>query len=537
MTDTNPTPTLDARLAESRADRADKALTTISGWGALIIGVLALHRWIFGLQIDWWVRAGLIMCFGLTLTWAWGYWPEITARLRQWVRSGGLSTTVIAIVLIASLIIVNTLVRRRLPVKWDFTKNQRFTLAPQSRDVLKNLKDPVKATFFLPGGRSNARTRDLLKQYAEASDKFSYEIVDPLTRPQEIQAKGVTLNQDLSAGVLESGRKRQNVTEFTEKAMTGAFLKLTRGTPKKLLFTTGHGEPPIEAAPGGDPTRSIAGLKGILEEQQWPIESLNLYGKDAAAPNPEEVAAVVVLGPSREFAPEEAKRLEEYLSKGGRVLLALNVSGPTFESFLQPWGIKTKRDLVVDQRTGGLVPATAEGEPHASVRILREARALLSNVRTVSAISPAPAGITVTELVRSSRSSEVLNNFVPGKTNAEEALRTATQGQVSLAALSEKKLGAGDAAKAARMIVVGSSDFAYDAIARQLVGFDNVPLMSGMINYLAEEEALVSIPPKDEQTDQVFLTDDQGRLLLLIHYLDFPLLALILAVFVYLKRR
>ena len=65
----------------------------------------------------------------------------------------------------------------------------------------------------------------------------------------------------------------------------------------------------------------------------------------------------------------------------------------------------------------------------------------------------------------------------------------------------------------------------------------NEPLVSGMINYLGEDDALVSIPPKDENTEQAFLMPGQLTLFGWIHLGYFPLLALALAILVYLKRR
>ncbi len=519
-----------------KAERADRALTAFSGWAAMLAGILALHRWIFLGSIDWWARAGLILCVGLAVTWAWGQWPLIAGRLVAWRRTGGLNTSLIAVAMIAVLILANTMARRRLPWTWDLTKNQRFTLAQQSRDVLKSLKSPVKATLFVPGG-GDPRPRELLEQYAQASDRFTFNVVDSVSKPQEVRAANPQLNDDLTGIQLRvEGKAPQGVIEFNEKSLTSAILRLTRDAPKKLLFTTGHGEPSVVAA-GGDPRQSIQTLTSILKSQQWPVEPLDLYGKDAKVPDPALVAAVIIAGPLRDFTADELKRLGQYLDAGGRVLLLLNLSGPTYEKFLAPWGIKTRQDMVTDPRSGGLVVVTGAPDAHASVRVLRGQRALFTGARTVTSLTPAPAGVTVTELFKSGAGSEVVPNFTPGKMDFQQALRNATPGPASIAALAEKSIGTGDQAKKARVLVVGDCDFTYDSLVRLVPQAINAELAAGMVNYLAEEDALVAIPPKDENTEQVFLTEDQGRLLLLIHFLDFPLLGLILAVLVYVKRR
>ena len=512
-------------------------MTVASGWASIVLLVLGLHRWVAIGTMDWWARAGLILGAGLAIMWAWGYWPQIAARTRHWVRSGGLNTTVIAIGLVLCLIVVNLMVRRRMPVKWDLTQNKRFTLSDRSRQVLKSLDQPVQATVFLPAGagRSAARAKDLFKQYADAGDRFNWKRVDPLLEQEKylaINPPPRLSSTDFTGAILEYDGKRQDVTDFTEKEVTSAILKMTRSTPRKVLFVKGHGELEVEGQ-SGDPRKSIQVLLQDLRESNWPIETADLYGKTAKTPDPKEVAALVIAGPERELAPEEWKRVEEYLNKGGHVLLMLNPQGPTFSKQLASWGIKTGDDLVIDRVRGALV-VEADASAHQAVRSAR--RTLFLNMRSVTAASPAPGGITVTELLKSGATSEVVPNFVPGKTDLRQALANAKPGPTGIAAMAEKKIGTGDDAPTARLIVVGDNTFAVDQLTQVPNAF-NLTLASGLVSYLGEEEALVAIPPKDENTEQAFLTQDQLRLLSLIHIWDFPLLALVLAIIVYVKRR
>ena len=519
----------------SKAERVDHATTIASGWAALVLGVLGLHRFV-AVGFDWWARAGIILSFGLALMWIWGFWPQITQRTRHWVRSGGLNTTLIAVGLVIVLILVNTMVRRRIQVKVDLTKNKRFTLAPRTREILKSLKSPVQATLFLPSGRSGGQAKDVFKQYADASDKFNWTQVDPLVNPQKLLSMNPQpkLNPTTFTGaVLEYNGKRQDVTDFTEKDITSALLKMTRDSVRKIAFLTGHGEADPNAAPGGNPAKSIQEVVADLKASEWPVETLDLYAKTATTPDPAQIAEIVIAGPEKPFTEGEIKHLNEYLDKGGRVLLLLNAQGPSFKEFLKPWGITTTNDLVVDPTQGVLVTG-AERDAHVAIRPAK--RVLLQVAHSVKAASPAPAGVTVTELLKSGASSEVIPSFDPKKQDLRQALTKAQPGAVSIAALAEKSLGTGADAKKAKLVVVGDATFMVDQLA-QLPNLYNRDMATGLVNYLGEEEALVQIAPKDENTEQAFLTPDQGRLLPLIHLLDFPLLALLLAVIVYVKRR
>jgi len=529
----------DLAVRQRREDRADRLMTTVSGWAALVIGILGIHMWMktgattWGfLPSDQWARGAVILAFGLFVMWIWGYWPQIVTRVRQWARAGGLNNAMIAVGLIASLVLVNAIVRRMVIVKVDLTKNKRFTLSPRTRDLLKSLKEPVRATVFIPAGRSTAKARDLFRQYAEAGDKFTWSHVDPLIDQKTLLEKRPKLSQtDLTGAILEYQDKRQDLSDFTEKDVTSAILKMTRDTKRKIVFLKGHGEADPTALGGGDPGKSVQELGNDLKSLEWPIETVDLYAKDAKTPDPVETAVLVISGPERELAPQEQKHLNEYLNKGGRVLLLLDPNGPSMSSFLAPWGIKTSEELVLDRSQQGLVVVEAGRDAHESVRSAR--RVLFQPLRPVTSTSPAPSGVTVTELLKSGPFSEIAANAKPGK---PVDLKNTRPGPIGLAAMSEKKMGSGDDAKTARLVVVGDSTFIADQLTR-LPTFYNLALGSGLINYLGEEEALVSIPPKDENTEQAFLTPDQGRLLPLIHFIDFPLLAMALAIMVYLKRR
>ena len=518
------------------AERSEEIITIASGWGALVCTLLGMHRWVATGQFDWWTRLGIIAGVALAIMWAWGRGPAFASRIGAWVRSGGLNTTLVAVGLVICLVVVNTLVRRRAFVRLDLTKNQRFTLSQRSREVLKGLQQPITVTAFLTS-RADPRARDLLKQYADASEKFTWVAVDPLSDRKTVLEKQPRLNEtDFTGALFEMAGKKENVTEFTEKALTSAILKLTRTTDRKVLFLKGHGEPDI-AAPAGNPQRSLSMLKQDLEGVQWTTGSLDLYPKGAATPDPAEVAVIVIAGPRREFSADEQKRLDEYLNKGGRVLLLLDPEGPSFAKWLAAWGIKAGDNLVIGQQNGGLIVAGLEGA-HQAVKNLAGNRVIFPPMRSVGAAAPPPNGINITELIKSPEGSQLVDPFIPGKTNLQQALGTASPGVHPVAVIAEKSIGTGDQQKTGRLIVVGDNTYTADSLGRQLsMVAANVEMTSAWVSFLGEEEALVAIPPKDEQTEEAFLTPEQGRMLALIHFADFPLLALVLALVVYLKRR
>jgi len=64
------------------------------------------------------------------------------------------------------------------PVRRDFTETQLFTLASQSRQLVRNLQEPVKVWVTTSGPQD----RQLLENYLrQGSQQLEY--VDPQTRP------------------------------------------------------------------------------------------------------------------------------------------------------------------------------------------------------------------------------------------------------------------------------------------------------------------------------------------------------------------
>ena len=68
--------------------------------------------------------------------------------------------------------------------RFDVTQAKRFTLADQSIKLLQSLTYPIKIIgFYSLTERERETFTDLLKQYAQHTDKISYEVVDPDRQP------------------------------------------------------------------------------------------------------------------------------------------------------------------------------------------------------------------------------------------------------------------------------------------------------------------------------------------------------------------
>ena len=109
---------------------------------------------------------------------------------------------------------------------------------------------------------------------------------------------------------------------------------------------------------------------------------------------------------------------------------------------------------------------------------------------------------------------------------------TDPKGPFTVGEIAEKTIGS----KKARVVVIGGSEWAMDLLAEDPTT-SNRYLFTNAVNWLADEDVLVDIPPRDEPPEQVFLTPEQKLRTLFINLLLFPVACLFMAVFVWWKRR
>ena len=199
----------------------------------------------------------------------------------------------------------------RHSVQWDLTDAGTYTLSPQTLQILSNLKSPVKVMGFYTAQSDALRVQaeDLLRTYEAHTDKITHEMVDldqkpTLAQQYQIRAEGL---------LFLSGDKRQEVLGTTESDFTTGIIKLTSTEQKTVGFVVGHGERGLDTADNA----SYQQAKQALEQDNYATTTVNLLN----GPVPDNVAAVVLAGPTQPLADQERQVLRDYLQKGGKLML------------------------------------------------------------------------------------------------------------------------------------------------------------------------------------------------------------------------
>lgn len=435
----------------------------------------------------------------------------------------GLNTAVALLLFLAIVVVVEALAIRH-NVRMDLTEGRRHTLSDQSIKLLKSLGQEVHAVaFYRTDEPGKAAAKDLLDQYAHFSSKFRYELVDPDRHPALAKRYGITTYGTV---VVESGGKEEKVQGAEEEKITNALVKLLRQEKRVIYFLTGHGEGDLESAE----RQGLSQVKQALTQLHYEVKPLLLLREKEV---PKDAAVLAIAGPQKELLPTELQAIEAYIRRGGKLLVLLDpFAASGLAELVKRYGILMGQDIIVDRLSravGGdyLLPVVTQYEPHPITKDFTLA-SLFPFARTVDAATEAPQGVAVQVLGRTSSDSWAETDkaaldrgeasFDKGKDRpgpvpvgavATIEVRSEVRGPTSKASTEGETVNREPSTvnRRARIVAYGTSAFIKNAYLN-LSG--NRDLFLNSVSWLAEEEALIAIRPREAKFTPLVLTANQA---------------------------
>jgi ABC-type uncharacterized transport system involved in gliding motility auxiliary subunit len=434
--------------------------------------------------------------------------------------------------------------------RWDLTAAKQFSLSDQTRKVLQDLKQPVHIRVFARTGE-DAGFRDRLDEYTYVSKQVSVEYIDPEKKPAIAQQYGVTA---LGTVVLEYGTRTEKVTSEGEQELTNALIKVVQGRQPKVYFTQGHGEK--------DTTNSdrsgYASISSALTSDNLQVDKVVLAQQTSV---PADADVLVIAGPRTDFLQPEIDMLKAYLARGGKVFFLLDpvikADQPQLtllEGLLKDWGIEAGHDVVLDVSgmgrligTDESVPVAASYPPHPITQNFNLLTAY-PLARSMSPVQGGTNGHTAQSLIETSRSSwaetdiKGLASGQPAKLDDKDKKGPISLGAAVSAPATESaaKVDAkgtdtsSDKKPETRVAGFGDSDFASNAV---LGVQGNRDLFLNTVNWLAQQENLISIRPRDPEDRRITLTEGGQSLLRLVALLVVPGLIFLAGIQTWWRRR
>ena len=416
----------------------------------------------------------------------------------------GLNALLAAGALLGILILINVIVFQN-PKSWDLTEDRQYSLAPETIASLQALDADVHLIGFYSQERADSREslRPLLQQYQEESGgRVSVEFTDPREQPFLAQEYGVTRDASL---VVALGAASEVTSFASEQEITGAIVRLANPGSRAVYFVTGHGE----RDPRGSDELGFDQLRQALEAKNYVVQDLSLLITPQV---PEDALAVIIAGATAPLATAEVEALATYLDDGGGLVVLADPLPGTAEdplaTFLASrWGLDLRRDLIVDLSSS--MPLAAIAASYADHPVTEKLQSLATYFPTSRSLGVAPSaeGTTRTELILTGSNSwgETELEGMSPETTIEFNDGADTPGPLVVGATAE------DSVHAARLVVIGDSDFGANA---DFYGLGNGDLLVNSIDWAAGQDALISLTAKP--TTERYVTPPSRQVLALV---------------------
>jgi ABC-type uncharacterized transport system involved in gliding motility auxiliary subunit len=388
------------------------------------------------------------------------------------------------VVLLIGFAIAIVWVSKDIKMQWDLTQGQRNTLSQASIDVLKQVTGPVTVTAYATAqdaeGDARKMVQTFLGSYQRAKKDFALTFIDPREQPQKAQAAGVRANGEL---VVEYNGRSEHLTSLTEQDLTNLLLRLVRSAQRQVAYLDGHGERKLD----GRANHDLGDFGAQLSVKGFKTAALNL----AVAPDvPDNVAVLIIASPQVDLLPGEVSKIKRWIDKGGNLLWLIdNDSLHGMQGLADALGLSLMSGTVIDPAAGGLkLPATfALATAYGQHRITE--RSSVTSVFPYARRIAASEGTKwrFTPLVEVAQQGWLETGGIDDKVAFDR--NKDVRGPIVAAAALERDVGD----RKQRIVVAGSGHF----LANQFIGtLGNLDLGVNMINWLAGDEALITVQPR-----------------------------------------
>jgi len=260
----------------------------------------------------------------------------------------------------------------------DLTQEQRYSMAKETKQLLRNVEQPVEVFVFLESDqlpsafkRLQQETRTLLRQFEQESNgQISFKFEDPIKNltaeerqntilelqergisPTNVRVKtksGFSENLVFPGALINFGEKQFPVQllsgqrgqedlnrsiELLEYRFANAIAKLQRDNIATVGFLQGHGEL--------SPQQSLD-LRQTLGDNFVRSRAIDLTVDTLL---PQETPLLIVAKPTAAFSEADKFQIDQYIMHGGKVIFAIDAMKMELDSLKTTWG---GRNVAVD---------------------------------------------------------------------------------------------------------------------------------------------------------------------------------------------
>ncbi len=409
----------------------------------------------------------------------------------------------------------------------DWTANNRHSLSSTTKDLLAQLdKEITIQAFISPNNQYQDTLESLLERYQRHTDKLLVDYINPDFSPELMRSLNI---QQQGQMVISLGERQQHVYDLSEQSLTNAIIAVSRQQEQWLVFIEGHGE----RTPLNQANSNLGTWGEQLKQKGIRFQPLNLVENSQI---PENTAAIVIASPEQSWLAGEIQLIKDYIDQGGNLLwLAEPNSYHYLSSLAEQLGLE-------------FVPGTIM-DPNAELLGITDPQFVLVTNYANHPVGIATTGVTI---FPQAVAMEHLNNndwqALPLLVSADNAwsettaindqnalffdLGIDTTGPLTLGYLLTRFTDDNDAEQ--RIAIIGDGDF----LSNTYIGnASNIELGVALINWLVEDDSLISIPLKTTLDNQLTLSNSQSLVIGLGFLLVLPLLLFAIGFWIWWIRR
>ncbi len=473
---------------------------------------------------------------------------QVIQKRRYNISGGGIKLgaySVLGIFVAIALTVVVNLGLNYVPEQYssfDLTQNKLYRLTEETKAFLTGLSEDVTIYVLAEEGAGDENLEKTLEQMEDQSGHVRVSYVSTAKNPNFYQ--NYTQEQPVSNSLIVEGEKRSRVVSFEdiyayemdyntysyqitgydgEGQIVSAIAYVTTEDMPVLYAVGGHGELELEDK-----------FVNAIEKENVSCEQLMLYSVDEI---PEDAQGVILNAPTGDYSEDDAKKVIDYLKKGGNALIISTMTEgemTNFESILDFYGISEIEGTIVEQdrnfyyqnpyylfpniESAEVTTALTNSLVFAPFSMGLSYEDTLEDTVYTPLLTTSGSAFSKTDITDTSDYSKGANDIEGPFVVSVEAEKSTEDGNVSHA------------------FVVGGESL-FTGLADDKVPGNNVKLFGSMISNLVEHETSVAIPVKSLSMPNLTFKAQTAYIAAVLCVVVIPLATLITGLVIWLKRR
>ena len=489
-------------------------------------------------------------------------WNVSKKTIGTGIFSTGFIAIVVALVVFVNLI-AGTLTTKETWASIDMTSQKLFSISKTTTDMLKKVDSDINVYVMSSKGDMDDTVKKTLERYTSASKHIKVEYKDTTVYPNFYKDFTDTAPSAKSLIVYNSKNKKSKVIDYNniyvtdsnsyyssqssasqydcEGQLDSAISYVRTNKTATIYEVDGHNEVGLDSNTFGTDNN----LKEIIEKYNCEVETVKLLGLKEISTK--DCAALLILGPQKDYTKDEAKMVIDYLNNGGKVIIGLenmisfDVDKPNFNSILKEFNIQVNKGIVAENDSSYYSPQ------YGAYYAFSEGKEGFANSLTSYIFTPYTSGIKqinkknsdVTYMALASTSDKAVLKKNPTSIKTYEKEKGDEEGSFDTIVYATKNITARDSSetKTADLLVFGSVYSLADSIDEYVQGSNTQIVNNALKEFIDTDVETVSVPAKSLQSTQLTVTESGTRVFGVLIAIVLPVIVLAWGIVVWIRRR